>query len=220
VIRLKTIKLEQNSYIVDIDQKHLTEEIKKLGGRGNVLILLDLDNIITKADLEKTLDRIDRYTSYLKKSGCSTKKVACMNTKTLLTCQNSDVEQALLSFQYECKFFYARKTLICEIVDVVETKLEYSDLKIITHVFAFLKTTNNIVHVFLVSGDKDFLLLTGHLKKYSKVKTHLMTAYHHVALAKGLADVVISYPRIFPVPENPPNRMGNTKKRRFDLFEE
>jgi hypothetical protein len=102
----------------------------------------------------------------------------------------------------------------------VETKVEYSDLKLISRLFEYLKEkANDLVHVFLLSGDKDFLLLISHLKNHQNVRTHLMTSFHHVAFAKGLADMVVSYPRLFAqmrTPSNSPRKQNKRSKKNED----
>jgi hypothetical protein len=82
------------------------------------------------------------------------------------------------------------------LVVVQETCKESSDLKMISMLFDFLnrnKGDEHNTHVFLVSNDSDFQLLTSRLKRYPKVKTHLMTRLLQDSFFYGLADIVLFY---------------------------
>jgi hypothetical protein len=109
--RLRTIRLDEHSMITEIDPKFMINEVAKLGGRGEVLILLDIDNIIRTVDMARTLDRIDRYVSFLKKKGVQATKIACMNDTSFADCQASEKERALQDAEYICNLYFVLMTL-------------------------------------------------------------------------------------------------------------
>jgi hypothetical protein len=52
-------------------------------------------------------------------------------------------------------------------------------------------------HIFIISQESDFHILTNELKKYTKVKTHLMTSIIQRSFVNGLVDVVVYYKSAF-----------------------
>ncbi len=60
-----------------------------------------------------------------------------------------------------------------------------------------IQNNNNNFHVLLVTKDSDFQLVTNKMKKYKKVKTHVMTSVVGNYFYNGLADMVLFYERAF-----------------------
>jgi hypothetical protein len=78
---------------------------------------------------------------------------------------------------------------------------ESTDLRMIKLFYEFLKKTqadDNTCHVIIVTNDSDFQLVLNKMKKYSNVKTHIMTSLIGNYFNNGLADMVLFYERIPP----------------------
>jgi hypothetical protein len=95
-------------------------------------------------------------------------------------------------------------------------------VKLIFSLFQFLKNhKHHNTHAVAVTQDTDFFLILNKLKGIDKVKTHLLTGFQFKkATTKGLADVVISYPKAFSskrsAPETPANPSPMNKKKKHE----
>jgi hypothetical protein len=104
--RVKVINLpDPGSFVLDIDANALEEEILRLGGKGNVLVLLDTDSV-NRSNLKNTLDRVERYIRrlILDREECDMQKIACMNEVSHAEMKNNHVDgnQMLHTLNYKC----------------------------------------------------------------------------------------------------------------------
>jgi hypothetical protein len=80
--RFKLIELpDPSSYVGEFDEEVVQHEIEKLGGTGNVLVMIDYDNICFKDanSTERILSRIDLYLKKLYNARCEIARIVCMN---------------------------------------------------------------------------------------------------------------------------------------------
>jgi hypothetical protein len=76
------------------------------------------------------------------------------------------------------------------------TTPESVDLKIIDLFYEFLDETkgkDHNTHVFLVSNDSDFQLISNRMKRYPKVKTHMMTSLFDESYLKAVVRIEITW---------------------------
>jgi hypothetical protein len=78
----------------------------------------------------------------------------------------------------------------------------------IAAIFDFLKRhdPNLQTHVVIISQDTDFYLLLNKLKRFPRIKTHLMTSVDQQPFIHGLADVVVFYEKAFGNAQLPKKR--------------
>ncbi len=205
--RLRCIEFpDSNSSIVDLDKEKLSVEIERLGGKGDVIVLLDADNLYhsLKNDLKvvnKIFDRINIYSKKIHAESARMTKIACMNSATHREIFNTDFMACIQKSGFQSKTSTLFRLTNASIVEVdVQNLKESADLKIMQKCFQFLidlKDSSLNAHIFIISQDSDFHILTNELKKYTKVKTHLMTSIIQRSFVNGLVDVVVYYKSAF-----------------------
>jgi hypothetical protein len=106
--KINIIELADKSSCVEkIYDEDVEEVIQRLGGTGDVLLLIDYDNLEFRdeASVKKLLEHLDTFSSKLLKENCRIEKNLCMNESSL---NNHFAKKPALRTAFACRNYQSK----------------------------------------------------------------------------------------------------------------